>query len=82
MTVTGYVGDLEVASQNFTYGQDQVLTGNLDATMDLAVLDDDFTSLTEVDFTYTQSNDIDSPPSLLLDNVKYLVYLQKKAWSL
>lgn len=65
-----------MATQTFTYSGDSVLTGNLDATMTLGTFTSDFKALTEVDFTYAASNTVDAPPSLIVDDVKYVVYLK------
>lgn len=74
--MTGYRKDEVVATQNFTYGQDDVLRLNLDATMSLAKLDKEFSFLTEVDFTYEAAEGIDTPPSFLGDDFVYAVYLK------
>ena len=75
VTATGYSNGDQVANQTFTYDQDTILNNaNLDAPMELAVLSEYFVQLTEVDFTYAQTT-VDTPPSLLVDDVKYKVYL-------
>jgi hypothetical protein len=82
VTVTGYQKDAQVATQNFTYAEDNVLSADLDATMLLATLNSDFKGLTQVNITYTQSDTIDAPPAFIGDNFEYLVYLEDgKHWS-
>lgn len=79
ITVTGYRWDDVVATQSFDYTQDEVLVLELDATMSLAKLDWTFTHLTAVDITYTNTADLDTPPSAIFDNFWYTVFLKK--WS-
>jgi hypothetical protein len=77
--VSGYRSNDLIASQQFDYGEDNVLNANLDAPMDLAVLSRDFRGLTEVTITYNQTNTIDTPPAFIGDDFKYNVYLKGTA---
>ena len=72
--VSGYRHDDLIASQQFDYTEDNVLSGDLDATMTLVKLSKDFRGLTEVTITYNTTN-IDTPPSFIGDDFKYNVYV-------
>ena len=63
--VSCYRGSELAARQQFDYGEDTILNGDLDAFMDLAVLSSDFTGLTEVTIIYNQTNTIDTPPAFI-----------------
>ena len=79
--ISGYRGNKLIASQQLDYEGDNVLNGDLDAPMDLAVLSKYFKGLTEVTITYNQTNTVDTPPAFIADNFKYNVYLKGTGYS-
>ena len=78
ITVTGYREENLIANQTFVYGGDQTLGGTLNATMTHGKFEATFHRLTTVDFTYSATNDADTAPGLLVDNVAYTALVYRK----
>lgn len=63
-----------MAQQTFIYGGESDGDMDVDASMDLAVLDKSFNDLTSVTIAYNGTNSGDRPPALISDNFRYIVY--------